>query len=146
MGYYPKWNAQYHDLQVYKDIEVKSKFSVDNEYELKVKIDKYKDVDVDVDVDVDIDGNEALGTGVFENIGSYTLVGDVSTYTDEYYSKSTGFADVVDSYTNGSPFLKTGVTVNADAYGDNTFTEIDITAEAYEYGSLVTVISESATD
>lgn len=129
-------------LEIKKNIDVKVEFDVETDYELDVKIDKDVDVDVDIKTDVDLDDNSALLTAVFETVNpNYAVLGNTLTFTDDY----TSLAQANGTVASGNSVISL-VDATSRAYGDKTFAELDITVEAYDFGSITTIISESATD
>ena len=148
---------QFAILDVKKDIDVNFDIEFDSKFDINLDI--YKDVDVDVDIktDVDLDGNYAVGTGVFETINpNVTLIGDLTIATTTNSSAVLGEATAVKITTIG--FDKTTlepVTLQdvwssikgaAVATGYDTYAELDINVEVYDFGSLTIITGESATD
>ena len=142
MSYHPPTDYQWVYLDIKKDIKVDVKFDIENDYELDVDIKKDVKVDVDIKTDVDLDDNSALLTAVFETVNpEYALLGNGEAYTDDYHSIVTANGTVV----NGN-YPVSDIDAKAWAYGDKTFAELDFTVEAYDFGSITTIIAESATD
>lgn len=141
--YYPDFDLK---IDVYKDFDTKIDTDVKADYELDVDV--YKDIDVylDIDTDIKIEDNSAVTTGLAENDSTKYLM-DVtsSTYTDDWNSNVTSTVDVVQlTGTSGTPHALGDFTTQA--YGEDTYAELDLQVHVTDFSTVISWIGESAED
>lgn len=138
------FNFDFTRVDIKKNFDTDIKLDVDIKYDLDVKIDKDINIDVKADTDLKLDwGHVATATGKFQNDSPFLfeVLGAVGTETDLFGSSSFGAGLVSGLWGDVS-----SVQVTADAKGFATFTEIDISVDVYDFGSVTTVSSVSMTD
>lgn len=144
-SYTPKHYDKSYELKIEVDKEFNTEIDTEVKAEYDLKVDVYKDIDVKVDIytDVDLDDNSAVTTGTAENDSTKYLL-DTSTlaYTDDYNSKVTSTADVVKDL----QFPVALGNYTTQAYGDDTYAELDLQVHVTDYSSVMSWTGESATD
>jgi len=123
----------YKDVDIYVDADINTDIDVD--------VDLHKDVDVNVYKNIDADasgiyGNFAEFIVEAESLDQYVDVDASATTTD--YSSNTNVS-VSDGYYNTMNF-------DANAYGDNTFTEIDAIVLVTDDLTMVSASGEAVTN
>lgn len=134
-----------YELKIEVDKEFNTKIDTEVKAEYELKVDVYKDIDVKLDIytDVDLEGNSAVTTGLAENDSSkYLLDTTTLAYTDDYNSKVNSTAGVIKDLT--SPIALGDYTTQA--YGHDTYAELDMQVHVTDYSSVISWTGESATD
>ena len=137
-----------YEIDIKKDVKVDLDFHTDAEWDFDIDIDKDvdKDIDIDVKVDqkVDIKGHYAEVDFLVEDVAEYGDVEwDITNVADATQGVSvSAFA----TYQPGTDLTVSTSSVASQAMGKDTFTELIITYEAYDYGFVASGEAIAASD
>ena len=125
-----------YEIKIDKDVKVDLDYNTDANWDFDIDVDKdvNKDIDIDVKVDskVDLDGHYAEVDFIVEDVAEHgDLEWDITNVADAEQGVSVSAFTTYEpcsagEYTTGS--------VASQAIGYDTFTELVITYEAYDYG------------